>query len=105
VDDIFKTFSEAYRVLKPGGQVIVGLVDKNSLVGKLYLKHQQESVFYRDAVFFGTEEVYKLLQNAGFKVVETWQTIYGRLNEVYDVQEVKPGYGEGSFVVICAQKE
>ncbi len=105
VDDITKTFSEAHRVLKQGGHIVIGFVDKNSQVGRTYLKHQHESVFYRDAIFFGTDEVYELLREAGFRVVETWQTIFGALNEVREIQKVVPGHGKGSFVVINAIKE
>jgi ubiquinone/menaquinone biosynthesis C-methylase UbiE len=104
VDDIVKTFLEAHRILKNGGRLIIGFVDKDSPVGKMYQKHKQESVFYRDAIFFGTDEVLGLLQKTGFTHMATWQTVFGRLDEILEVQKPKPGYGEGSFVVIDAAK-
>ena len=39
VDDIYRSFNEAYRVLKNAGNLIIGFVDKNSPIGKLYLEH------------------------------------------------------------------
>ncbi|MEA2103596.1 MAG: class I SAM-dependent methyltransferase [Candidatus Cloacimonadota bacterium] len=104
VDDIERTFREANRVLKQNGNLIIGFVDKNSPIGKEYLKHRDESVFYQDAIFYGTEEVYKILAETGFEVEETYQTIFGKLDEVKTIQEVKAGYGKGSFVVIKAKK-
>jgi SAM-dependent methyltransferase len=36
VDDVRKFFSEVRRIFKPGGSFIIGLVDKNSPLGKAY---------------------------------------------------------------------
>jgi len=104
VDDIIKSFQEANRVIKKNGHLIIGFVDKNSPIGKIYLKHKNESLFYRDAIFYKTEEIYDLIQKTGFKVETTYQTVFGKLNEVKEIQEVQSGYGKGSFVVIKAKK-
>ena len=104
VDDIYKSFGEAYRILKHNGSLIIGFIDKNSPVGKLYLKHKDESLFYKDAIFYGTEELYKILEKSGFKVESTYQTVFGSLEEINEVQEPRHGYGQGSFVVIRAKK-
>lgn len=58
VDDIYKSFQEVHRVLKDDGHFIIGYVDKNSPIGKFYLEQKDENVFYKDAIFFGTEELY-----------------------------------------------
>lgn len=63
-----------------------------------------EDLPFHDAIFFGTEEVYRILKNAGFKIEATYQTIFGKLNEIEEIQEVQRGYGNGSFVVIKARK-
>jgi ubiquinone/menaquinone biosynthesis C-methylase UbiE len=104
VDDIYKSFQEANRVLKQNGHLIIGFVDKNSPVGKFYIKHRNESLFYQDAIFFGTEEVYKLLKKTGFEIEETYQTVFGKLAEIKQIQETLESYGKGSFVVIKAKK-
>jgi len=104
VDDIYKSFEEANRVLKTNGYLIIGFVDKNSPIGKIYLEHKNESSFYRDAIFFETEKVYKILQKTGFEIESTYQTVFGKLNEIKEIQKVQNGFGKGSFVVIKAKK-
>lgn len=105
VDDIYKSFYEVHRVLKDDGYFIIGFVDKNSPVGKFYLKHKDENVFYKDAIFWGTEELYEILKDTGFKINNTYQTVFGKIEEINKVQDVLVGYGQGSFVVIKAQKK
>ena len=104
VDDLDKSFKEAYRILKDEGFIILGFVDKDSPVGKLYLESKDKSTFYKDAVFFSTEEVYEYLRNNNFRIIQTIQTVFGLLNEVKNTQLPEDGYGKGSFVVIKAQK-
>ena len=81
VDDIYKSFQEVHRVLK------------------------DDSLFYKDAIFFGTEELYEILMETGFKISNTYQTVFGEIDEINEVQNVLVGYGKGSFVVIEAQKK
>ena len=104
VDDIYRTFQEAHRILKQNGHLIIGFVDKKSPIGKFYLEHKNESLFYQDANFFSTKEVYELLEKTGFTIKKTYQTVFGKLNEINQVQETLTGYGKGSFVVIKAKK-
>ena len=104
VDDVKKSLSEVYRVLQNRGSFILAFVDKNSPVGQLYQKNMKKSLFYKDATFFSTEELYEYLKEAGFSIKKTQQTVFGLLNEVVKVQEPREGYGEGSFVVIHTVK-
>jgi SAM-dependent methyltransferase len=104
LDDVKKAFVEIYRILKPGGYFINGFVDKNSKVGRMYQKDKQKSVFYRLAIFFTTEEVVKILKETGFKDFEFRQTVFSTLDKINQVEKIKEGYGEGSFIVIKAQK-
>jgi ubiquinone/menaquinone biosynthesis C-methylase UbiE len=66
VDNASVMLSEAYRVLKPGGELVIGFIDRNSELGQHYLAHQAENVFYRDATFFSATEVERLLNDTGF---------------------------------------
>ena len=104
VDDVKKSLSEVYRVLQNRGNFVIGFVDKNSPVGRIYQKNKEESLFYKDATFYSTEELYEYLKEAGFSIKNTKQTVFGLLNEVVKVQEPREGYGEGSFVVIHTVK-
>jgi SAM-dependent methyltransferase len=102
VDDINRSFAEAHRILKEGGSLILGYVDKESPVGRLYLSSKEKSVFYKDARFYSTEEVYRILRKNNYIIISTYQTVFGMLNTINEIQEPEPGYGKGSFVVINA---
>lgn len=105
VDDVQLSLAEARRVLKVGGLLVIGFVDKDSLLGRQYQKHKQESVFYREAEFVGTSELQRWLGESGFRLRDVWQTIFTGLDGVKSVQRAKKGFGEGSFVVISAARE
>jgi hypothetical protein len=87
------------------GRLIIGFVDKNSPIGKEYLEHKDESLFYKDAIFYGTEDLYKILNVTGFAIENTYQTVFGEIDKVSEVQDVLEGYGQGSFIVINAKKD
>lgn len=102
--DIELAFKEAYRVLKPNACLVVGFIDKNSPLGKLYESKKEKSVFYKSANFYSVEEVVSYLKKAGFKNFSFVQTIFHPLEEIKDIEPIKEGYGEGSFVVVKATK-
>ena len=104
VDDIYKSFDEVNRILTDTGRLIIGFVDKNSPIGKMYLEHKDENIFYKDAVFYGTEDLYEILNNTGFEVENTLQTVFGEIDKIRQAQDVLEGYGQGSFIVIKAKK-
>ena len=104
LDDVRKTLKEIWRILKQNGKVIIGFVDRDSKIGKEYLKKKDRSLFYGPAIFFSVDEVTNFLKDAGFGNFKYVQTVFGMLDEIKSVEPVKEGYGEGSFVVISAEK-
>ncbi|MDD3591783.1 MAG: class I SAM-dependent methyltransferase [Sulfurovum sp.] len=104
VDDALRSLKEIYRILKPGGFVIIGFVEKHSELGKLYEKNRRESRFYKEATFFSAKEVIGLLEKSGFKEINSCQTLFGKTLE--DVKtDIKEGHEEGAFVAIRGVKE
>jgi ubiquinone/menaquinone biosynthesis C-methylase UbiE len=100
VDDIEKSFREAFRVLKKEGFIVVGFVDRESELGKEYMRRKNKSRFYKAAYFFPTGEVLNYLNNAGFGAFQIKQTIFPGTA----TQHIENGFGKGSFVVIKASK-
>ncbi|MGC1456053.1 MAG: class I SAM-dependent methyltransferase [Nitrospirota bacterium] len=104
LDDIDLAFQEAFRVLKPGGSFIIGFVDKNSPIGRAYEQRKNKSLFYKAAVFYSVDDLLGHLKKAGFLKFRFCQTLFGPLQDMREPSEVKEGFGEGSFVVIRADK-
>lgn len=103
VDDALQSLQEIYRILKPGGFVIIGFVEKDSELGKRYEKNRKESRFYKEATFYSAEEVISLLEKAGFGGITSCQTLFGKTLD--DVKtEIREGSGEGAFIAIRGMK-
>lgn len=100
VDDVIKSFREAFRVLRPNGCIIVGFVDKESELGRQYADKSEKSKFYKDATFFSTQEVLRYLKETGFGTVKIKQTLIPGESK----KNVLDGYGKGAFVVIRSVK-
>lgn len=95
-------FHEMKRVLRPGGRMVIAFIDRESRVGREYQRRQRESAFYRDARFYGVDEVLSLLKGAGFADWIIRQTLAAPVNEIGPNEPVEAGWGQGSFVVVSA---
>ena len=100
VDDLKRSFQEAFCVLKDNGFIVIGFIDKESELGKVYRANKDKSHFYNIAEFFSTQEVLACLSEAGFGSFEIRQTIFPGGN----AQRIEDGFGTGSFVVIKGLK-
>ena len=100
VDDATAMLTEAYRVLKPGGELVIGFIDRTSDLGQHYLTHQAENVFYREATFFSADEVEQLLRDTGFPEPVWVQTLSKPMEEIREIEPLRTGRGEGAFVVV-----
>jgi ubiquinone/menaquinone biosynthesis C-methylase UbiE len=104
VDYIEITFHEVFRILKQEGIFIVGFIDRDSKIGKYYEQHKKSSVFYNIADFYSVNKVLSFLKKVNFKYFDISQTIFHPLSAINKIEQVKKGYGKGSFVVIKAKK-
>ena len=96
---------EAFRVLKPGGHLIIGFVDRESPIGTAYQQRKQNSTFYKEAIFYSVPEITALLTAAGFKDPEVTQTLFKPLDKIVEVEQSMPGYGKGSYILIKATRK
>jgi SAM-dependent methyltransferase len=103
VDDARAMLCEIARVLKPGGKIIIGLIDRESPLGQHYVAHQTENVFYRAATFYSAAEVETLLKETGFGHLVWVQTLSTPLAETHEIEPISRGTGRGSFIVVRAQ--
>lgn len=105
VDDVPALLRELRRVLKSGGQLVIGFINRHSVLGQVYESRKERSAFYRDARFYSVTEVADWVRAAGFDSLRYCETLLGN-PEDYGVTglEVRDGDTQGAFVVLRALK-
>ena len=104
VKDVAQLFYEIKRVVKVGGKVIIGFIDRDSALGQLYESRKNTDKFYKEAHFYPVPEIAALICQVGFGELQFCQTILGLPSNAPTTYQVRDGYGEGAFVVIGATK-
>lgn len=97
---------EAYRVLAPGGKIVLGLVLKESPWGRFYEdKKRQRHRFYKYATFRGYDDVVTLLEQAGFSLERVISTLLQKPGNVEHVELPRDGFcPDAGFVIIVARR-
>jgi SAM-dependent methyltransferase len=106
VDSPRKTLSEATRLLRSGGKVVLGLVLKGSPWGQLYqAKKEMGHRFYKYATFYTYAEVDMLLMQTGFFIEKVISTLFQNPGEVNHIELPRQGFSvDAGFTVILAGK-
>lgn len=104
VEDPIYVLNEASRVLKKGGGLIIGDINKDSQLGRLYEAKRKKSDFYRAAVFYSSNEIIEMFDRVGIRYLESYQTLMLPSTTPEILEEPEKGLGKGGFVVIVGVK-
>jgi ubiquinone/menaquinone biosynthesis C-methylase UbiE len=104
LEDPMQALKEIRRILCPAGKIIIGMLDKESPLGRLYETKKNDSTFYKHARFYSVKQVLEYLNASGYAHSKTLQTIFHNPEAITAIEPVKEGYGDGLFVVISADK-
>jgi SAM-dependent methyltransferase len=106
VDSPSAVLQEAYRILKPGGKVVLGLVLRESPWGKLYQERKlEEHRLYKYATFYSSHEVERLLTDSGFVIEKIVSALFQKPGEVTELETPREGFSvDAGFTVIVAGK-
>lgn len=103
VADVPPLLRETGRILRPGGRIVIRLIDLDTPLGRLYESRRHSDPFYRHARFYAAGEVIAMLEQAGFRAPVAHQAMIGLPGGTpQDDIAVRPGHGEGGFVGIGA---
>jgi ubiquinone/menaquinone biosynthesis C-methylase UbiE len=102
--DPFLALRETARILKPGGRLIIGMINRDSPLGQCYEARKMKSDFYRQAHFYPVSQVLDWVAQLPFQGVQTCQTLFKDLGDITSPESVKDGHGTGGFAVIAAQR-
>jgi len=77
VESVPELLDEVGRVLKPGGCIVIGFIDRDSPLGRHYESRRESSTFYRGIRFYTAGEIVSFLREAGFDECQTGQAVLG----------------------------
>jgi SAM-dependent methyltransferase len=103
-NDLHVAFQEANRVLRKEGVLIIGFIDRSSIIGKILELKDRQYPKNREVNLYSVDKVIFELNLADFKQFNICQTLFNESDKISCFEPAKPGYGEGSFVVIQAKK-
>jgi len=105
LDSLKLSFLESYRVLRTGGSIIVGFIDRESYLGESYNGGKAKSRFFRDAIFYSVTEISEILTESGYRSFEYAQTLMFEEENRSFSEKILSGFGKGSYVVVKGYKK
>jgi SAM-dependent methyltransferase len=106
VDSPVAVLQEAYRILKPGGKILLGLVLHDSPWCQYYLTKKNEGHrFYKHATFYSYREIIELLEQTGFAVEKVVSTLFQKPNKVEAMEKPLEEFSpDAGFTIVVAAK-
>jgi SAM-dependent methyltransferase len=106
VDSPLAVLQQAYRILKPKGKLVLGLVLRGSSWGQFYMsKKKKGHHFYGHANFYSYDEMVKLLEQTGFTVEKVLSTLFQKPCKVTEIELPKEGFSpDAGFTIVMATK-
>jgi len=105
VENPVNVLSEARRVLKRGGRLIVGEINKDSQLGRFYEAKKEKSEFYKIATFYSGNEIIGMFDEVGIRNLESYQTLLQPLAFSEMQEEPVTEFDKGGFIVFVGVKE
>lgn len=102
LEDPLQALKEIRRILRPTGKIIIGMLDKDSPLGKEYDSKKKSSKFYQYAKFYSVNQVMEWLRIAEYSHIHVMQTIFQKPENITALELVRDGHGEGLFVILSA---
>ncbi len=119
VDDPQKAISEAYRILKHNGKVVISFLAREGAYAMMYdlayLRGKHDSAtapkdpypvkFIKETNWRSTKEISELLKKAGFVDLKYIQTFTKHPKYTNDkIEKPIPGYQKGDYIVVQGRK-
>ncbi|MDP8236888.1 MAG: class I SAM-dependent methyltransferase [Candidatus Erginobacter occultus] len=100
VRDPGRVIGEAFRVLRPGGELVLGIIDPESELGRATRARRDPDSFYASARFLSVDEVLRLLPEKFRGEARIFQAIFPEEAGTDSSPAVEPGHGRGAFVAV-----
>jgi ubiquinone/menaquinone biosynthesis C-methylase UbiE len=101
VDDLRGFLSESARVLRSGGALITGFIDKDSSWGRHFQSSSSARRYFHPP---SPRELIETLGSVGLESKGSWQALFGPPPDLPRAERPRTGFGQGGFVVIKAVK-
>lgn len=106
LNNLQASLQEAWRVLKPRGNIVVGFIAQDSKWGKLYsIKKAEGHRFYKHATFYVRDEIEDALEGGGFKITDRVATLSQGPEDVKTAEEPSKQLDQCGFICIKAVKQ
>lgn len=107
VEDPSAVLKECYRIIKPRGHVVIGMVPLSSQWGQmLHAKKERAHPFYQYARFYDVDNVRRWLGDSGFIITELRSSLMQQPDSLKEMEDSCEGFSDqAGFVVLVGRKK